>query len=108
MSDEDDTLMKNLINVINITDCSLHVSYNPHKDFYQNVKDYFKDHCRHCDETEEDMIKYFNTKDDYLLCLDENILWEVIWYKRTPVSHCKAFGSSLKNVISMMISDGCD
>lgn len=71
---------------------SLHISHNPHKEYYETVKQYLDNY-----EQFRDCI----SKEDLEICIKENELWELHWYPNTPIVFHKIHSYSLKRCLEL-------
>lgn|GEM_PF-2208076 len=68
--------------------CSLHITHNQHRDYYQSVEDYLADRQAHPDEV---------LGRDVMVATDT--VWELQVYPETPIGSYTIFGPTLASVI---------
>jgi len=68
--------------------CSLTISHNKHKDYYESLEDY-----------------YYDVKDEiglalYKECIEEDSIWEMQWYPETPIGFYIIYSTTFEGLFS--------
>jgi hypothetical protein len=75
----------------------LSMGFNECWSFHESVKDYLN-------ELEENLAITFGSKEEKQTCIDQDQLWEVQYYPRTPISFHLAGGISLESALRTMLN----
>lgn len=71
--------------------CSLTITHNPHKDFYETVADYCRRFGANCWADEFSMVR----------AIDSDELWEIQWYPDTPNGFFKVMAPTLEEALEL-------
>lgn len=78
-------------------ECSLHISHNQHKCYYESAAEYLNrpegPGPGGFDEDE------WVSRGDFDAAIATDSIWEIQWYPNTPVGFCMAYGSTLENAL---------
>jgi hypothetical protein len=66
--------------------CSLTISHNDHRDYYETVKEYYD-------------IENFESREDFEKCVIADDVWMLNWYPDTPIGSYTVCGSSLERLL---------
>lgn len=75
--------------------CSLHITHNQHKDYYDSIVEY----VRHLDD--EDLSPV-----ERAACIATGEIWEIQWYPHTPVESYKVCASTLERALELANAGG--
>lgn len=70
--------------------CSLHLTHNHHRDYYESVEEYFKNPW---------MEGFDVSEDEKRRMIETNEIWELQWYPDTPIGFYKVIGATLEEVL---------
>lgn len=71
---------------------TMSIEHNPHKNYYQDIKQYLSDH-----ECYKDVIN----SEDLKICIQNDELWVIHWYPHNPISFYAVLSYSLEKCLEL-------
>ena len=86
-------------------DVALQITHNNHKTIYMRAEDYLN-------EPEGNILGFdpdeWISRADFDAAIATDSIWEIVWWARTPVAYCNAYGSTFDNALAAASKDNSE